>query len=66
MKRDQTSWILPALNAPITRESLPQVTAEELEQRYRAMKAAFGIFKDKDVFPDGLEYQLAIRAEWGD
>jgi hypothetical protein len=28
------------------------------------MEAAFGIFKGKDVFPDGLEYQLAVRAEW--
>lgn len=29
-----------------------------------SFKAAFGLFKDSDVFGDGLEYQLKIRSEW--
>lgn len=30
-----------------------------------ALEAGFGIWKDKlDVPVDGLEYQLAVRAEW--
>ncbi|MYM94815.1 hypothetical protein [Duganella vulcania] len=39
--------------------------AAKLEARNKAIAAAFGILKGKDVFPeDGLEYQLEVRAEW--
>jgi|GEM_PF-3670023 len=39
--------------------------AAKLEARKKAVVAAFGILKGKDVFPeDGLEYQLEVRAEW--
>lgn len=35
------------------------------EERRKAMAAAFGMFRDKDVFPkDGLAYELETRAEW--
>jgi hypothetical protein len=65
MKRDKSSWAPPLTRAAAAEARLPPVTAEQLEQRYAAMKAAFGIFKGKDVFPeDGLEYQIEVRAEW--
>lgn len=38
--------------------------AAKSDARKNAIAAAFGILKDKGVFPDdGLDYQLEIRAE---
>ena len=31
-----------------------------------SLKAVFGMWKDRDDFGDGLEYQLKIRSEWDD
>ncbi|NGZ86796.1 CopG family transcriptional regulator [Duganella aceris] len=64
MKRDKTGWTQPPSKAISADEALPTVTAEQLALRHKAMQAAFGIFKGKNVFPDGLEYQLEVRAEW--
>ena len=47
------------------RKPLPLPTAAELKERKEALAAGFGVLKGKGVFPeDGLEYQLAVRAEW--
>jgi hypothetical protein len=43
---------------------LPKETIARLGERRKATIAAFGILKGKDVFPDGLTYQLEVRAEW--
>jgi hypothetical protein len=64
MKRDQIGKIPPTPGTRPAEDRLPQRSAKELKQREKVMEAAFGIFKGKDVFPDGLEYQLAVRAEW--
>ncbi|HEX5344051.1 MAG TPA: hypothetical protein VFX55_16275 [Duganella sp.] len=40
----------------------PEVIARLLQRK--GLLAGFGIFKGKDVFPDGLAYQLQVRAEW--
>ena len=65
MKRDKIGWTPPDRKIIPPSVALPSVTAEQLAQRDKAMKAAFGIFKGRDVFPeDGLEYQLEVRAEW--
>jgi hypothetical protein len=49
-------------NLPDLRHLPPEVVARLMQRK--GLLAGFGIFKDKDVFPDGLEYQLQMRAEW--
>jgi hypothetical protein len=61
---DQQSEATAKLSATLPDLShLPPEVVARLMQR-KGLLAGFGIFKGKDVFPDGLEYQLQVRAEW--
>ncbi len=54
-KRRKTS------RAALVREAVDRVLREDEE----ALMASFGLWKGRtDIIQDGLEYQLAIRAEW--
>lgn len=47
---------------PVLGHLPPEVIARLMQRK--GLLAGFGIFKGKDVFPDGLAYQRQMRAEW--
>ena len=49
--------------AALLREAVDDLIAKK---SHAGMEAAFGLWKDKVPYADGLEMQEALRAEWDD